>query len=608
MPSFKVPCPSCEAPVLIKNPDLVGKKVECPKCKYRFKVEAPAADADAAAAADAKDAKKGDAKDKEKEKDKKADGKKAKAAGGKNKKLVPILVGVGAVVVLAVVGFVAFGGSGKKGGGFVGSGGPPGGPKGGGSTGDGTDETGGPPPAKGGPVPEPIPFSKANTTNLLPGQAAAVYRFNMDRVRESPAHGALVDSQVRTLFRDSMGFELEEVETYLHCFAGADRAAFGVIKLKTPTKPADVAARLTLQPKPKAVKGRNLHAVRSNPFVNAVSHALAMRSLLGEVYDRLPAPPPAKANAQPLGLCVYDTQHVLIGDYALLEKFLGELDADGYPPFKTVMNTPTAAPPPPTMPGVPMGTPMGTAPTPPAPPAPAPAGAGGDKPFTSIDAYRTVEPPLKKALDAMEADKLRVPLVVYAEKFDSKQYDPAQMKESYSALKEALAPIAARTLYLSGNVVTFSQRQLVANLRITLPPGAAEDARTIAKDQLGPGLTTVAGLLKLSLTVPVEVRDYTKGGTATDAGIPGSPGMMGTGPYPGMFEGSPGPGMLPGGRPGVGAFPSGPGDMGPGPGKPGGFPGPGGPPAGLPGMSSFPPGMGEMGPGVTPGFEDPDRV
>src|SRR3954465_6687349 len=42
MPSFKVQCPSCEAPVLIKNPDLVGKKVECPKCKYRFKVEAPA--------------------------------------------------------------------------------------------------------------------------------------------------------------------------------------------------------------------------------------------------------------------------------------------------------------------------------------------------------------------------------------------------------------------------------------------------------------------------------------------------------------------------------------------------------------------------------------
>src|SRR5215831_1281763 len=42
MPSFKVPCPSCENPVLITNSSQVGTKVECPKCKYRFKVEEPA--------------------------------------------------------------------------------------------------------------------------------------------------------------------------------------------------------------------------------------------------------------------------------------------------------------------------------------------------------------------------------------------------------------------------------------------------------------------------------------------------------------------------------------------------------------------------------------
>src|SRR5436305_12567671 len=112
MASFKVPCPSCEAPVLIKNPKLIGTKVECPKCKYRFLVEQPAADATA-------DAKKGDAKGDAKDKDKKADAKKTKTAGGKNKKLVPILVGVGAVVILMVVGFVAFGGTKKT---------PPGGP------------------------------------------------------------------------------------------------------------------------------------------------------------------------------------------------------------------------------------------------------------------------------------------------------------------------------------------------------------------------------------------------------------------------------------------------------------------------------------------------
>src|SRR5579862_656817 len=39
--SFKQPCPSCEASVPIKDASLIGKKVDCPKCKYRFVVEAP---------------------------------------------------------------------------------------------------------------------------------------------------------------------------------------------------------------------------------------------------------------------------------------------------------------------------------------------------------------------------------------------------------------------------------------------------------------------------------------------------------------------------------------------------------------------------------------
>src|SRR5262249_39712873 len=40
--SFKQQCPSCEAMVPIRDPKLVGKKIDCPKCKYRFIVENPA--------------------------------------------------------------------------------------------------------------------------------------------------------------------------------------------------------------------------------------------------------------------------------------------------------------------------------------------------------------------------------------------------------------------------------------------------------------------------------------------------------------------------------------------------------------------------------------
>src|SRR5437588_12643708 len=42
--SFKVQCPSCEAMVPIRDPNLVGKKIDCPKCKYRFVVEEPDGD------------------------------------------------------------------------------------------------------------------------------------------------------------------------------------------------------------------------------------------------------------------------------------------------------------------------------------------------------------------------------------------------------------------------------------------------------------------------------------------------------------------------------------------------------------------------------------
>jgi flagellar basal body-associated protein FliL len=40
--AFRQQCPSCEALVPVKDTGMVGKKIDCPKCKYRFVVEAPA--------------------------------------------------------------------------------------------------------------------------------------------------------------------------------------------------------------------------------------------------------------------------------------------------------------------------------------------------------------------------------------------------------------------------------------------------------------------------------------------------------------------------------------------------------------------------------------
>jgi DNA-directed RNA polymerase subunit M/transcription elongation factor TFIIS len=41
---FKLQCPSCETMVLIKDRKQIGKKIDCPKCKYRFVVEEPKAE------------------------------------------------------------------------------------------------------------------------------------------------------------------------------------------------------------------------------------------------------------------------------------------------------------------------------------------------------------------------------------------------------------------------------------------------------------------------------------------------------------------------------------------------------------------------------------
>src|SRR5262249_46061253 len=41
--SFKQQCPSCEAMVPVKDASMVGKRIECPKCKDKFIVKSPQA-------------------------------------------------------------------------------------------------------------------------------------------------------------------------------------------------------------------------------------------------------------------------------------------------------------------------------------------------------------------------------------------------------------------------------------------------------------------------------------------------------------------------------------------------------------------------------------
>lgn len=632
MSSFKVPCPSCEAKVLIKNPDLIGKKVECPKCKYRFKVEAPA-EAPAAESTPAAD----------KEKDKKPaaataagadagkkDGKVGKKKGGKkgNKKTVGIALGVVGVVLLGVGGVVLFGGSDKKPSTSGGGGGTYSGVSNTGGTGDSTEgsEKG---PDK--PPPKPvisIPRSDKDTTNLLPGEAVAVYRFDLEKLRYTPLGLPLIDKGMADLFLSSMGFDPVKVEKYYHCAVGEkERAPFGIIRLKEPVAAKDI--KIAGAGKAKPVNGHTLYTVTGNPFLTAMKNALAARSLLADVYETPPAAPAGKAKDRPLGACVYDTQHILVGDFAVLDKYLAGLK-DGYPEFQTVLkkDTPPPAPPmgpmdgspmnpaggPPPMPGAPPmpgttgGTPPMTPPMPGAPPGTPPMTTPAEgvpptapktpapkppvnKDYTSNPHYLSVPGDLKKLLNGLEDDPGGPPMIVMAERFDNAAYPRKGVKKVYEPAVKVIDPVLGKAQYVGLNMTALDQRRFTATVRVVTNTG--DEAKEVALNHLAPTLTEAVPVLSLLLDTWVEFRNYADPNQQPPGGseFPGLPffsgSPVGSPPMPGAY--GPGSGSYP--RPGGPGGP--PGSSQGMPAMAGGFPRPGG-------GASYGPPMGSYGPGSYP--------
>ncbi len=123
---FKQQCPGCGGQITIRNPDLVGKKVDCPKCKYRFVVQEsddaeeaardkPARGANGAQtkAGAARPKTKGKARDEHGGKDRPLKSKKGKEPNKKGM-LIFAGVGVGVLVVVGVIILMSLGGGDNK--------------------------------------------------------------------------------------------------------------------------------------------------------------------------------------------------------------------------------------------------------------------------------------------------------------------------------------------------------------------------------------------------------------------------------------------------------------------------------------------------------------
>jgi hypothetical protein len=560
--SFKVTCPSCENLVLVTN-QKSGAKVECPKCKYRFKAEPPAE------GESTEGEEKSSAKSKEKKggKEGASKGTKKAASGGSNKtKLVAIGAGFGGVLVLVVVGVLLFGGGGSnssgtsKGSGYAGITPVP--PPGGGNIGPGDSttpsDTSDPNQKKDDPTKVVRPKAAAPSsdkndqaaTNLLPNDTVAVYRFALDRLRTTAPISALFDRSMSRLFQDSFGFEPERVATYYHAYVGAQRLPFGILRLAEPEAIPTLAQGIKGLEDQAMIQGRPLFAVRSNPFMLAAANTLSFRSLFGPLFDKMPPLANLPANRR-WGVCLYDTQHILLGDHELLARYLSELTPRGLPKFRSEV---------------------------------------AENPM-----YQTIDPQLKRLLKALGAEDATPPLVLYAEQTVGTAFSPLELKDPYQAANVLLEPFQDKTRYVGVRITTLSPRQLSGAVRIVFRSDAA--AVETLRDVYAPALALATPLLSKTLESRVEFRNLAMGGSGP-GGTPNYPFPTPPGGFPmppGGFPMPPGSGTPPGGLvpppgapPGVGA-----------PGVPPGVGTPGVPPGGTGSPDGAAPGE---GPGVPPGY------
>lgn len=633
--SYQVACPSCEANVPIRSSASIGKKIECPKCKYRFVVPEPAEDgADAG-----------------KKKGKEAAKKGKTAKPGRSKVLIGVLLGVLALAVLGGGGaFLFFGGddSGNAGtntrtntappagGGTVTSPTPPGGDA---ETGDPTapagTETGG--GEKKAADPPPVPGGGKDPTNLLPGDSRAVYRVNMDRLAQAatPIHTALFDKNIRDLFEKSFTFKTGDVAAYFHCVVDPDREPFAVIRTKTPFDEKSVLRLDLEQPKNRGGQTKkDYYLIKSNAFVDAAAQAFSTRSLASLIGVPLPTAEPTRAPAEAAkkyALCVYDNQTLFISTEGVMERFLFDLQDNGYPPFKSEL-TKDEPPPAPTtpdegeggmppgegvapMPGAPGGMPGGSEmslpigdriqqPLPSGPPgteggplsprgrpggppgAPGAPGQGSQAPprklFTSIPTYRTINPQLKRMLNELERDERNPPAIVYAELLDQRILNAKTLAAAAKETGDTLLGMVSQIRLVGLAVNQFNREK--ANAVLALEYVHDDDARKSVTEQIVPLLEKARPAADVLLGTQTTIRNNVGGQSGSPGGFFGEfPGAGGLEPPggPGGGEGIPGEGDPRGGR-GYGGM------------QPPGMPaGPGG---GFPGQPGFP-GTGQQRPG-----------
>jgi hypothetical protein len=370
--SFKQQCPSCEAQVPIKDKSLIGRKIDCPKCKYRFVVESPDVEEEAEEEKATATKKNGKSASGKFANGKTATMNKGAPANGKGKptkkavdedgdedakpkkKSSPVLIIGIALAGVALIGLVVGGlfvagvfggGDGKQAKG--------GGGKTAGSPGVASDEGEKPPTNPGDKKPaDEGPAVTYDISNLLPNDSQAVVNYNIDKLLSSSVKhaafrpGAFSEQQ----FTRTFGFPIDGVTRVVQAFSGDQKTVFSVMRTAKKYDRGKLTAGLLLEQQP-AIKGLNYFKVK-RPLDSLGTFLVRADQPFNELAVYLP-----------------DDQTLVFADAPLMQGFL---DKGAKPEYAT--KTPQAPGNPPGGQGPPGQGPPGGKQQPPLPP----GGPGGE--------------------------------------------------------------------------------------------------------------------------------------------------------------------------------------------------------------------------------------
>jgi hypothetical protein len=343
--SFKQQCPSCEALVPIRDANLIGRKIDCPKCKYRFTVEDPGTEADDSEVSETPQkagrnegngkgtaAKtKGGPRRRPDEDDADDGAEKSKSAGGSS---TVILIGIAALVAVVILGVVAYlifsdSSSNKNSSASTGSGGGPAGfpaPSGPGPGGPGVGLTTIEPSQgdKGDTKTETPPPSVSSgslelVTNMLPGETEGVTTFRLDQLQRT-ALGRTIFNMPGAFRNDALakrlGIPIGDIELLVQAWNFTQNWTLTVIHTTRPVNQHALETALGLKKAPEQIENQEYYLLAANPWLDHLG-----RLAFATVLQMEPAKVPARTG--PLALRVFDDQTLVFADVAPMKQFLG---------------------------------------------------------------------------------------------------------------------------------------------------------------------------------------------------------------------------------------------------------------------------------------------